>query len=146
MITTEMYEAVLCLVKDGWAWFTTQPLAEQWGDDWDDVPYEHNAGEPYEWDANTDKDKKPWKLFKVAFDGYFTTPDYAQNNSPYSVKMINGGVIVWLVGCRFSSGSGIITERMIVIPAGMTFRDFIPRVYLAGGKVYVDMEVLGGTR
>lgn len=35
------------------AYFTTQPLAEAWGDDWDDAPYEHNAGTPYEWRPDT---------------------------------------------------------------------------------------------
>jgi hypothetical protein len=29
-----------------WAYFTTRPLSEQWGDDWGDVPYEHNASPP----------------------------------------------------------------------------------------------------
>jgi hypothetical protein len=38
---------VLCYVEGFWAFFTTRPLAEQWGDDWDDAPYEHNAGRPY---------------------------------------------------------------------------------------------------
>lgn len=40
-------KAVLCYVDGNKAWFTTKPLAEQWGDDWDDAPYEHNAGQPY---------------------------------------------------------------------------------------------------
>ena len=42
-----MKEPILCYVKGPWAYFTTQPLKKQWGDDWDDAPYEHNAGEPY---------------------------------------------------------------------------------------------------
>lgn len=33
----------LCYVDDGFAYFTTKPLTEQWGDDWNDAPYEHNA-------------------------------------------------------------------------------------------------------
>lgn len=42
----------LCYIDDdtATAYFTTQPLAEAWGDDWDDAPYEHNAGTPYVWD------------------------------------------------------------------------------------------------
>jgi hypothetical protein len=39
--------AVLCYVKESSAWFTTRPLGEQRGDDWEDAPYEHNASEPY---------------------------------------------------------------------------------------------------
>ena len=38
---------VLCYVYGPWAYFTSRPLSEQWGDDWNDAPYEHNAGEPY---------------------------------------------------------------------------------------------------
>jgi hypothetical protein len=42
-----MVEPILCYVSENFAWFTTRSLEEQWGDDWDDAPYEHNAGEPY---------------------------------------------------------------------------------------------------
>ena len=38
--------SVLCYVDAPWAYFTTRRLSEQWGDDWDDAPYEHNAGTP----------------------------------------------------------------------------------------------------
>ena len=37
----------LCYVEGNIAYFTTQDLDKQWGDDWDDAPYEHNAGLPY---------------------------------------------------------------------------------------------------
>jgi hypothetical protein len=37
----------LCYVSGSFAWFTTQELSKQWGDDWNDAPYEHNAGSPY---------------------------------------------------------------------------------------------------
>lgn len=40
--------AVPCYVEGNRAWFTTQSLDKQWGDDWNDAPYEHNAGRPYE--------------------------------------------------------------------------------------------------
>ena len=40
-------EPVLCYVDEPWAFFTTQELSKQWGDDWDHSPYEHNAEEPY---------------------------------------------------------------------------------------------------
>jgi len=42
---TEVYR--LCYVDLPWVYFTTQDLDKQWGDDWDDAPYEHNAEEPY---------------------------------------------------------------------------------------------------
>lgn len=31
-----------------YAFFTEVALADQWGDDWDDAPYEYNAEEPYD--------------------------------------------------------------------------------------------------
>ena len=37
----------LCYVSNGVLYFTNKELSEQWGDDWNDHPYEHNAGEPY---------------------------------------------------------------------------------------------------
>jgi len=33
-------------------YFTSLDLKKQWGDDWDDVPYEFNAGHPYDHDEN----------------------------------------------------------------------------------------------
>lgn len=38
----------LCHVERNFAYFTRLPLDEQWGDDWNDAPYEHNAGTPYD--------------------------------------------------------------------------------------------------
>ena len=36
----------LCYVDGNEAWFTSD-WKNQWGDDWNDRPYEHNAGSPY---------------------------------------------------------------------------------------------------
>lgn len=47
MEKTEQGPPVLCYVDEPWAYFTTQKLEDQWGDDWEDSPYEHNAGKPY---------------------------------------------------------------------------------------------------
>jgi hypothetical protein len=38
----------LCFVRGNYAYFTTRPLEEQWGDDWSNHAYESNAGPPYE--------------------------------------------------------------------------------------------------
>jgi hypothetical protein len=46
-MNTEQENAVLCYLDENWAYFTTQDLDKQWGDDWNDAPYEHNAGPPY---------------------------------------------------------------------------------------------------
>ena len=40
-------ELKLCYCANNIMYFTSDMTA-QWGDDWDDRPYEHNAGSPYE--------------------------------------------------------------------------------------------------
>ena len=42
-----------------------EDVTEQWGDDWDDAPYEHNAGTPYENDYS--KPEQGVKNGKVYF-------------------------------------------------------------------------------
>jgi hypothetical protein len=109
---------ILCYVEDCWAYFTDKPLAEQWGDDWNDAPYEHNAGEPYEYAE------------RLAFEGEFDQPCTNQCNSSYSVERINAGAIPWLVTSRWSSG------KVVSIPAGTGIDEFIILVLNAGGEVY----------
>lgn len=83
-----MTDYKLCYVYKGVAYFTSLPLSEQWGDDWDDAPYEHNSGEPYE----------DGLILKVHFpDEEFLEPSYGHVNSPYSVKDINNKKVPWLV-------------------------------------------------
>lgn len=138
--------AILCYVDHGWAYFTTQPLGKQTGDDWNDVPYEHNAGAPYEptifytgtgpendpacWNA----DGSPkWVIVKVAFEGPFDEPSENHSNSPFSVDMINAGAIAWLRTSRWANES-------INIPAGTSLKSFIELVKKAGGKVYAEIS------
>lgn len=126
-------EPVLCYVSGCWAYFTTQPLADQWGDDWDDAPYEHNAGSPYTPSDKNIAEGKSWDIVKVAFDGPFETPCEHHLNSPYSVLDINVGVVAWLRRSRWDSGPPV------AIPAGTTLADFRRKVAEAGGKVYEEV-------
>lgn len=150
----------LCYVYDNIAYFTTQDISKQRGDDWDDVPYEHNAGEPYEpcWHNHPDyinkKDGrgyiKPgelckdtccindwnddgtpkWEIKKLYYKADLATPDYNYNNSPYSVDDINKGRIPWL-----RSGK-------INIYAGTPMDIFCIKIRIAGGSVYEKKEVV----
>lgn len=122
-----MKEPVLCYCEEGWAWFTTCPLDKQWGDDWNDAPYEHNAGLPYEW--ATYRDVEPYELVKVAWDGPFMLPGHEHLNSPFSVEAINRGDIAWLRPDYYA-------DFKIPIPAGTTLTSFIEIVKTAGGNVY----------
>jgi len=124
---------VLCFVSEGgparYAYFTAQPLREQTGDDWDDAPYEHNCGDPY--------DDGDYRLKKILFDGPFLTPaDVAKGNSSYSVEMINRGDVAWL---KPDSWGGVADAEPI--PAGVTIAEFKRLIRKGGGTVYkIDDE------
>jgi hypothetical protein len=121
--------AVLCYVKYGYAYFTTQPLEKQWGDDWDDAPYEHNAGDPY----TPYKDGEQWEIHKLAYEAPMETPaERANGNSAYSVEMVNGGAVAWL-----STDSWCKTQ--VSIRAGVTMPEFIELVQRSGGTVYAPL-------
>ena len=120
--------AVLCYIEGPWAFFTTLPLEEQWGDDWNDAPYEHNAGYPYE-----PREGESWEIVKIAWDGPFITPDDGVINSRYSVQAINRGDIAWL---RPEAWLKLLRP----IPAGTTLQEFKDRMISAGGMVYFPWE------
>ena len=112
----------LCYVRNSKAFFTTQKLEKQWGDDWDDAPYEHNAGEPYTGEG--------WKILKIFFEvDLMNEPCDNYANSPYSVEAINKKTIPWL-----SSDS-------ISIWAGTTLREFIRIIKKAGGEIYLNASI-----
>ena len=130
----------LCYVSLPWVYFTTQALSDQWGDDWNDAPYEHNAGTPYSpcWhrqkkvcqcdickrDYNEDGTPK-WEICKLAIsDHNFETPEEGQCNSSYSVEDINGGAVPWLRNGSFK------------IYAGMGYLDFLDIMKLEQVTVY----------
>lgn len=127
--TSETSEFKLCYVDDNWAWFTTAPLDKQWGDDWNDVPYEHNAGNPYAWREGSSEPR--YELIKVAWEGPFESPCENQTNSPYSVLSINRGDVAWLRPDYWGN-----EEKAKPIPAGVDIETFRSLIQSAGGKVY----------
>lgn len=134
----------LCYVTGCWAYFTTQDLDKQWGDDWNDAPYEHNAGEPYSpqksysratrtpdgitWEERSDyTDGEPnWVIKKVAFDGWWDQPCENHLNSPYSVQSINKGAVAWLYN----------PSKKVAIPAGTDLVTFYQLIREGDGEVY----------
>jgi len=141
-------EPVLCFIERDTAYFTTQPLDKQWGDDWDDAPYEHNAGIPYspcwhrgvkpcecdickkEWTGN----KPNWEIIRVKFDYDAQTPaDIAGGNSQYSVEDINSKKVPWLKPSSWlKDGKNI--------HAGVSIREFCEIVMNAGGRIYREVS------
>lgn len=117
--------AVLCLVKDGAAYFTTAWLEDQRGDDWNDVPVYSNAGSPYE--------KNGHIIYKVYFEVEGDTP----GNGPYwdyfSANDINRGLVPWVIPWRKESKP---------IMAGTSYQDFVRYIQEAGGIIYEPVDRL----
>ena len=121
-------EPKLCYVDPPWAWFTTLDLDKQWGDDWNDAPYEHNAGPPYEWgEFEQKRGVEPWEIVRVAFEGEFFTPE-----GDCSVERINSGLGPWLTSGRANGGA--------VYP-GCGLSEFREWVVRCGGAVYERVGV-----
>jgi hypothetical protein len=138
-------EYKLCYVKDDTAYFTTQDLDKQTGDDWDDAPYEHNAGTPYGpsisyfADGHEEKNSQDWnadgtpkfEIYHLKFTAWrLETPADNVHNSRYSVKDVNAGAVAWLRG-NLDDGTPI------AIPAGASIDEFKQTVRLAGGTIYL---------
>lgn len=120
----------LCYVSGSWAYFTNLPLAEQWGDDWDDAPYEHNAEPPYE--------QEPGQIVRIAWEGNYCTPDFNHSNSPWSVEEINSGATPWLVCGWWSHGDSI--------DAGATIAEFRAAIERHGGTVFFPAQGMEAAR
>lgn len=117
----------LCYVKKGVAYFTNLSLDEQWGDDWDDVPYECNAEEPY-WDEEG-------QIIKLMFlSPNHEEPCEGYCNSPYSVSDINHLAHPWLSD-RYSG-------KHANILAGCTMEEFCDLIEKAGGMVFFPKSMI----
>ena len=114
----------LCYVEGNFAYFTSKPLEEQWGDDWDDAPYEHNAETPYEEEGYT--------IYKLAFECDLKQPCEDHINSPYSVEDINKGKVAWLRSYSWR-------EEQTAIFAGESVQSFIDKILKANGEIYLKL-------
>jgi len=141
---------VLCLVKDDRAWFTTKKLEEQWGDDWNDIPYEHNAGAPYspcwhrkeniakgeplcpcescerDWDGKTPR----WEVEQIYFSGGTLLETHEFYKHMISVQNINKWNIPWLTSWK---------DGINIYP-GTLLDNFIKTIHHLGGDVWRKVE------
>lgn len=127
----------LCYVDGNKAWFTNN-FEKQWGDDWDDKPYEWNAGEPYDsWseliEDNADILKRKFKHHPIKHKIlYFEVNDWIDqrpgDRGKYSVKDINKQKVAWIYTNEFN------------ILAGTTYENFIDIIEKNGGKIYLLRE------
>ena len=89
----------LCYVQHGILYFTDN-FEKQWGDDWDDAPYQHNAEEPYEY-ADDWPEYMNEHRGHIRYIGYVPIScdlqeAYYWNPQDISVEEINKGTVPWL--------------------------------------------------
>lgn len=126
----------LCYVDGQKAWFTDN-FEKQWGDDWNDKPYECNAEEPYDhWNEliedNEDIFKRKYKHHQIKLKTlYFETDDWSEQKpcdmGRFSVEDINKGTIAWVHTDKFN------------ILAGTEIEEFIKIIKENGGKIYMEV-------
>lgn len=145
----EIFEYELCFVRGGrWGdeeimlYFTELDVKKQKGDDWDDIPYEHNAETPNTKDY--DKEIEPGvyediDILKLILspNSYFcklNTPCTGVDNSRYSVNDINNKLIPWV--------TIQIKDEKIPIWAGTTVNQFLEIInQLNNDDIDVDVYV-----
>ena len=83
--------------------FTNIDLKNQWGDDWNDSPYDCNAGWPYdscykEKDLNGNWKEHEILVLNAAYESQNcpTLPEEYGYNSPFCVESINQGACAWM--------------------------------------------------
>ena len=114
----------LCYIDEGVAYFTNNE--EQWGDDWNDSPYEHNAGTPYKEDG--------YEVLKIGFyvgHKYSEPCDYFYSNH-FSVEEINCRFVPWLI------------PNSVKIPpvfAGESIKDFSKKIESVNGFLLYPLEI-----
>lgn len=136
----------LCYIEGQTAYFTTQELSVQWGDDWNDAPYEHNAGRPYEAGyyhysdgrsepitAQWNDDGTPkWEIYKLKYEcDNLRTPAQYVYTSEWSVQDINAKKIAWLFG-------NDTNNNMVTIHAGTSIEEFKQTIRQCNGKIYIE--------
>lgn len=114
--------------QEEYAYFTPIGLDEQWGDDWDDYPYNHNADVPYDFSMVDGKRKEHEILVVPFFSGdydVYEPKDWNYQNGMFSVKDINVGAVAWI----YYAGPGEKTcKGSVVVKAGDSPVEFIGKI------------------
>ena len=133
---TEMQDYPTQDILDGYTHYLyfTNDLENQWGDDWDDAPYEYNAEIPYDdktniivipvtlmysFLTNLDGDNDDYdKLFAKCPNYHYCDlrfpKDWGGINSPFCVDDINGGAVAWI----YATLSKTYMKKHIAVHAG----------------------------
>lgn len=118
--------------QEYYAYFTPVPLNKQWGDDWDDAPYECNAETPYDdfYDENDERTEVEIVMvpFYVPYDGGWSIrfpKDWGGDNSLFCVRDINAGAVAWIF-CH--GGHRKSNTDSVAIHAGCSPAEFVEKI------------------
>lgn len=124
----------LCYINKNKAYFTSN-FKKQWGDDWNDAPYEYNAKEPYDfYFENSERHKIEIKSIFFEFPYYvdIKRPCDELLNSVYSVEDINNHKCPWLTLRKDDNTNYIF--------AGTSYMSFIEQIEKFGGIIYTPRK------
>ena len=118
--------------QEYYAYFTPVPLNKQWGDDWDDAPYEYNAEIPYDDVYDENDERTEIEIVRVPFyipyDGGWSVrfpKDWGGDNSPFCVRDINAGAVAWIF-CH--GGHRKSNTDSVAIHAGCSPAEFVEKI------------------
>lgn len=118
--------------QEYYAYFTPVSLDEQWGDDWDDYPYNENAGEPYDSSYKEKDANGEWKEYEIICVPFFLpsgvvyfAKDWGYDRGCFSVEDINAGAVAWIY---YPSPLPKTSKGALVIKAGDNPMEFIEKV------------------
>lgn len=121
----------LCYIDGNKAYFTSN-WEKQSGDDWNDRPYECNAGDPYKYDYSAPEQgvENGVGLYPEIElkELYFELPYWVKqpcDGGSFSVDEINRGDIAWLRGDDFN------------VHARTSYEDFIKIIKEHKGKIFL---------
>lgn len=118
--------------------FTTGKVSEEWGDDWNDAPWEHNAGRPYQNGGGQ------YFVMRIesGHNSNIKTPDEYANyaNSPYSVEMINKGLVPWMSVDIWNPEAREYEQHNNLFHSGTTLKEFIERAKRCDLKMWFNLK------
>jgi hypothetical protein len=114
----------LCYVDRNKLFFTTLPLEEQWGDNWDEEPYETKSSYPYnEKDALGNDTISQYAMIipeRLVRKVTIVCPCDEWKQSPYTVEEINEGYEPWI---KLFFDKDIKDPFLIELNAGATIEE-----------------------
>ena len=118
--------------QEYYAYFTPIPLDKQWGDDWDDAPYEYNAEIPYDDYYDENDERIETEIVRVPFyilydEGWSISfpKDWGGDNSAFCVRDINAGAVAWV----FCTGNERKSNKgSVAIHAGCSPEEFVEKI------------------